>query len=88
MVHRVKTNRGISKGFTCWGPSQQIITMTTTASALKLIGNIGGIEQGGGASPVGWLAVLLVMMLTYSKFVSGVLQYMATNHYILFYNIS
>lgn len=34
--------------------------------------NIGGIGQGGGGSPVGWLAVLIVMIEIYSTFVSGI----------------
>jgi hypothetical protein len=67
MIHQVKTNRGISKGYISWGPYQTVITASSIAGVLHLVGNIGG-----GASPVDWLAVLLVMMLTYSRYVSGV----------------
>jgi hypothetical protein len=72
MIHRVKTNRGISKGYISWGPYQTVLTASSIAGVLHLVGNIGGIGQGGGASPVGWLAVLLVMMITYRRYVSGV----------------
>jgi hypothetical protein len=34
------------------------------------IGNIGRIGQGGGGSPVGWLAILFVMIQMYIKFTS------------------
>jgi hypothetical protein len=70
MLHMVKTSKGVSNGYIQWSPSQQITT-TKMNNKLVLSGNIGGIGQGGGASPVGWLAVLLVMISTYSRFVTG-----------------
>jgi hypothetical protein len=70
MIHKVKTSRGISKGFIRWHPSQTIQEETIKGQAV-FSGNIGGIGQGGGGSPVGWLAMLLVMISTYSQFVTG-----------------
>jgi hypothetical protein len=71
MVHHVKTSAGPSTDNIKWGPFQE--TIITEENGVKSIrGNIGGIGQGGGASPVGWLAVLLVMIQTYSKYTSGI----------------
>jgi hypothetical protein len=71
MVHYVKTSNGPSTNNIKWGPFQSLIT-TTENGVHTTIGNIGGIGQGGGASPIGWLAVLLVMIQTYSKYTSGI----------------
>ncbi len=71
MIHTVKTSRGVSGGYIQWGPSQTIVEKKD-ALPMILSGNIGGIGQGGGGSPVGWLAVLLVMISTYRTFVSGI----------------
>jgi hypothetical protein len=71
MKHYVKTSRGISTGNIQW--SAATTTSTSHSNGITTIsGNIGGIGQGGGGSPVGWLAVLIVMIHTYSKFASGV----------------
>ncbi len=71
MVHHVKTSYGPSTNNIQWGPSQTLHT-TVEKGIYSTKGNIGGIGQGGGASPVGWLAVLLVMIQTYSKYTSGI----------------
>jgi hypothetical protein len=71
MKHYVKTSRGISHGNIQWSPSISNFTTTTNGTA-TIHGNIGGIGQGGRGSPVGWLAVLIVMIQTYSMFATGV----------------
>jgi hypothetical protein len=71
MIHRVKTSKGISPGTISWSLHQSFQTKMIDGVE-HTHGNIGGIEQGGGGSPVGWLAVLLVMITTYSFFASGI----------------
>jgi hypothetical protein len=71
MNHYVKTSRGVSKGKIQWSDAINT-TETITNNITTIRGNIGGIGQGGGGSPVGWLAVLIVMIQTYSRFVTGV----------------
>jgi hypothetical protein len=71
MQHYVKTSRGVSKGNIKW--SKEVNTYTSVTNGIPTIhGNIGGIGQGGGGSPVGWLAILIVMIKAYSTFASGV----------------
>jgi hypothetical protein len=71
MKHYVKTSRGVSKGNIKW--SEEISTSESKTNGITTIsGNIGGIGQGEGGSPVGWFAVLIVMIQTYSKFALGV----------------
>jgi hypothetical protein len=71
MKHYVKTSRGTSKGNIQWSEATTTSTSHTNGTT-TISGIIGGIDQGGGGSPVGWLAVLIVMIHTYSKFASGV----------------
>jgi hypothetical protein len=71
MIHRVRTNSGVSPGFISWGPFQTLKKMSVNGVE-SIQGNIGGIGQGGGGSPIGWLSVLLVMITTYSQFATGV----------------
>jgi hypothetical protein len=73
MIHRVKTGRGVSPGTITWSQNQ-IFQTIKKEGVDHLHGNIGGIGQGGGGSPVGWLAVLLVMIATYSLFASGIVM--------------
>ena len=73
MIHHVKTSSGVSKGNIKWKEihgEESLINHITSASN-TIYGNIGGIGQGGGASPVEWLAVLLVMIETFKQFSSG-----------------
>ena len=72
MIHKIKTAAGISPG--------RIQHSTNEATGIQLVhdhnesvrsGNIGGVGQGGGASPVEWLILLLVLMRAYEKFASG-----------------
>lgn len=41
------------------------------AGIIHLLGNIGGIGQGGGGSPVGWLVILLIVIQAYKTFSPG-----------------
>ena len=43
------------------------------AGVVYFSGNVGGIGQGGGASPVGWLVILLIMIRAYRQFSPGAL---------------
>ena len=47
------------------------IVKTNINGLIEVMGNIGGVGQGGGASPVEWLAVLLVMIDTFKQFSAG-----------------
>lgn len=71
MIHKVKTSKGVFNGYIQWSPLQKIQEIVKNVRNI-LSSNIGGIGQGGGGSPVGWLAIFLVMILTYSTFVSGI----------------
>jgi hypothetical protein len=71
MKHYVKPSRGISKENIQWIKATST-SESTTNGVTTISGNIGGIGQGGGGSPVRWLSVLIVMIQTYSTFVSGV----------------
>jgi hypothetical protein len=71
MKHYVKTSRGTSTGNIQWSAATTT-SLSNQHGITTISGNIGGIGQGGGGSPVGWLAVLIVMIHTYSKFASGV----------------
>jgi hypothetical protein len=51
MIHKVKTSRGNSHGFIQWSPSQTVKEEEIDGASV-LSGNIGGIGQGGGGSPV------------------------------------
>ena len=69
MTHRIKTAMGISPGSIRWNPT--LLQMITIAGIVHFLGNIGGIGQGGGGSPVGWLVVLLIMIRAYKNFSPG-----------------
>ena len=79
MKHYIKTASGISGGFITFGKKKlkRLKRMvhndgTTYTLILALLGPIGGVGQGGGASPIIWLAVLLIMLIVYRKFHKGV----------------
>ena len=63
MKHYVKTAMGISKGFIKFGKETQRIE--GRGIILILLGLIGGIGQGGGGSPIIWMAVLMIMLAAY-----------------------
>ena len=69
MNHKIKTALGISPGTLQWSKSD--LTILCIAGVLQIVGNIGGIGQGGGGSPVGWFSILLIMIMTYRKFSDG-----------------
>ena len=69
MVHKIRTALGVSKGTLKWGPG--LLTTIVIAGIIHLVGNIGGIGQGGGGSPVGWLVILLIMIRAYHQFSPG-----------------
>ena len=79
MKHYVKTSYGISKGFIQFNPEKQEPTEQTKedgtiiyAIIMILAGPIGGVGQGGGASPIIWLAILLLMLIVYKQHHKGV----------------
>ena len=69
MIHRVKTAMGVSKSSIQWKPIP--LQVMLIAGIITLVGNIGGIGQGGGRSPVGWLVLLLIMIKAYRQFSPG-----------------
>lgn len=69
MIHRIKTALGISPGTIRWANSSLI--EETIGGIKHFKGKIGGIGQGGGASPVGWFVILLVMIESYREFSPG-----------------
>ena len=69
MVHKVKTAMGISPGTIKWAP--MTLTLVVISGIIHYLGNIGGIGQGGGGSPVGWLVILLIMIKAYRNFSPG-----------------
>ena len=73
MVHKIKTSAGISTGQIRWKHTDSedaFITKRTNTGTVRE-GNIGGVGQGGGASPVEWLVLLLVMLNTFHTFAKG-----------------
>ena len=66
MCHHIKTANGISPEIIQWAP-----TPTDTMQCLeykgtkRYTGNIGGLGQGGGGGPVGWLSILIVLLDAY-----------------------
>ena len=70
MKHRVKTAKGVSEGYIKWS-NTQTIQMIIEAGITIMMGNIGGIGQGAGGSPVGCLAMILVMITTHKVYASG-----------------
>ena len=74
MIHYVKTAAGISKGFIQWKKIAQdlqfVLEFNSDGSSVRS-GNIGGVGQGGGASPVEWLTLLMVMITTFKMFARG-----------------
>ena len=73
MKHHVKTATGTSRGYIKWENIDEDVDIVKKVidEISVYTGNIGGIGQGGGSSPVEWLAVLLIMIRTYRKFASG-----------------
>ena len=73
MRHYIRTAAGISSGYIRFDkntPLREEFTDQTTQSTCYL-GNIGGVGQGGGGSPVIWLSVSMPMIETYHDFADG-----------------
>ena len=74
MTHYVKTSAGISRGVIKWAKIAEDINFLlehdNKGQSIRK-GNIGGIGQGGGASPVEWLTLLMVMLSTFKLFARG-----------------
>lgn len=71
LVNYIRTKTGISKGHIEWGVSDDDIEKIIQEGIAIIKGNIGGEGQGGGASPIMWLVVLIVMIKTYQQFTTG-----------------
>ena len=68
MRHHIKTANGISHDFIQWAPTpndKMVISKTDTGE--QHTGNIGGLGQGGGGGPVGWLSIILVIIDAYKQ---------------------
>ena len=65
MKHFVKTATGVSIGWIQYGKENK--KKVRNGTILLLMGLIGGIGQGGGASPLIWMSVLLIMMGAYKQ---------------------
>ena len=75
MTHHIKTASGISKGTikSEVKPSNEEKTVERTINdeVINFSGNIGGVGQGGGASPIEWLVILLVLLNAFKAFSEG-----------------
>ena len=60
MKHYIKTATGVSTGFIQY--SEQTKWRIIKGTIMLLTGVIGGIGQGGGASPIILMAVLMILM--------------------------
>ena len=92
MQHYVRSAAGISKGYMKWKdcPSQPESFWDENVSAECFFGNLGGVGQGGGGSPVLWLSVMLPMLDTYKAHAEGAtiqdpLEYLALMLWVLSY---
>ena len=74
MKHYVKTGYGTSTGYIKFDEAIKFILSQegVLTIIIALLGPIGGVGQGGGASPIIWLAVLLIMMEAYRKTNKGI----------------
>lgn len=70
MKHHIKTGSGVSEGFIMFSPV--IKTLILSGIVMMLCGPIGGVGQGGGGSPIIWLAVLLILIQAYKKQNDGI----------------
>ena len=71
MIHHVKTSSGISKGIICHSSHNNDISVLNDGDKTIRSGNIGGVGQGGGASPIGWLMLLITLMNAFKTFSDG-----------------
>ena len=74
MMHFVRTAAGISDGHITFNPdghSNIASYPDSVQSTMNYRGNIGGVGQGGGGSPVIWLTVSMPMIETFHQFAEG-----------------
>ena len=73
MRHYIKTSAGVSTGTIQYKNTlnQHEHTITENNNTTTRAGNIGGVGQGGGASPIEWLVVLLAMLNAFKVFSEG-----------------
>ena len=66
MRHHIKTANGISPEILQWAPTPNDTIQCMKHNGIKrYTGNIGGLGQGGGGGPVGWLSILIVLLDAY-----------------------
>ena len=72
--HYIKTGYGTSNGYIMFDEAIKFIRSQSGLATIiiALLGPIGGTGQGGGASPIIWLAILLIMMEAYRKTNNGI----------------
>ena len=65
MKHYIKTATGVSEGYTKFDRVKR--KKIKNGVILLLTGLIGGVGQGGGASPIIWMAILIILLNAYKK---------------------
>ena len=65
MKHYIKTSTGVSEGYIKF--SRRSKRHIRNGVIMILSGLIGGVGQGGGASPVIWMAILIILLKAYKK---------------------
>ena len=69
MKHYIKTATGVSQGYIKFDKIRR--RKIKNGVILLLTGLIGGVGQGGGASPIIWMAILLILLDAYRKTQKG-----------------
>ena len=69
MRHHVKTNTGVLEGYIKYNKTTK--RKIKNGIIILLTGLIGGVGQGGGASPIIWMAILIMMLKAYKKTQEG-----------------
>ena len=72
MTHHVKTSAEILRGYIKFdGKETNAMDITNKDKCTICSGNIGGVGQGGGASPIEWLVFLITLMNASKVFSHG-----------------
>ena len=74
MKHYIKIAPGVSSGYIKFKEEEHCM-YDKNNNIISLRGPIGGVGQGGGASPIIWTAVLLIMLEAYKKVCQGTILY-------------
>ena len=69
MKHFIKTSTGVSEGYIKF--SRYNKKKIKNGTILILTGLIGGVGQGGGANPIIWMAILIILLQAYKKTQQG-----------------